>query len=129
MAERILMVDDDSVILFVQKRNLIRNGFSGEIIQFQNGRELLDFLKSEKNAEPNTLVLLDIRMPEMDGWTFLDVVQNHNLATELSVYMVSSSVDISDREKASQYDQVIGYIEKPLDDAKCKQLIEKADEL
>ncbi len=126
MANRILMADDDSVILLLHRRLLVNHGFPGEIIQFQNGKELLDLLMSEKETEPNTLILLDIRMPEMDGWTFLDNVENHDFPTNLHVYIISSSVDISDRKKASQYNQVIGYIEKPLNDVMCKQVIEKA---
>tara|TARA_R110000850_G_scaffold228191_2_gene353121 strand:- start:814 stop:1203 length:390 start_codon:yes stop_codon:yes gene_type:complete len=124
MAKKILIVDDDKVIVFIQKRTLQINGLLADTLDFSNGKLALDYLKSQNEESCKYLVLLDISMPVMDGWEFLEAIQEEDFSKQLSVVMLSSSIDKADLLKSSQYSQVLTYIEKPLDAAKCSKIIE-----
>lgn len=124
MAKKILIVDDDPVIVFIQKRTLEINGLLADTHDFSNGKLVLDYLKAQKNDDSRYLVLLDISMPIMDGWGFLDAIQDEAFSKQLSVVMLSSSIDKADLKKSGQYEQVLTYIEKPLDAEKCHKIIE-----
>ncbi len=60
------------------------------------------------------MVLLDINMPIMDGWEFLDAVYEQGLESNMKVIVLTSSVDILDMEKAKKYDNIICFEQKPL---------------
>jgi len=111
---RTLIVDDDSIIIFIHKKLVGRCGFPLAPETYLNGREALDNLMSTANASTPTLVLLDINMPVMSGWEFLDAIQDQPFAKLMKVAMVTSSVDASDKLKAKTYPQVIGFLEKPI---------------
>lgn len=111
---RTLIVDDDSIIIFIHKKLVGRCGFPLAPETYLNGREALDNLMSTADASTPTLVLLDINMPVMSGWEFLDAIQDQPFAKLMKVAMVTSSVDASDKLKAKTYPQVIGFLEKPI---------------
>lgn len=111
---RTLIVDDDSIIIFIHKKLVGRCGFPLAPETYLNGREALDNLMSTADASTLTLVLLDINMPVMSGWEFLDAIQDQPFAKLMKVAMVTSSVDASDKLKAKTYPQVIGFLEKPI---------------
>lgn len=123
MSLKILLVDDDEMILFLHKMVIEMSGQSVETTNFENGKKVFDYLNSNYSVTENYLILLDINMPEMDGWGFLDAIQAMPYAFTIKVVMVSSSIDIADRNKAMQYRQVIDYIEKPLDDEMWARII------
>ncbi|UPT66859.1 MAG: response regulator [Sphingobacteriales bacterium JAD_PAG50586_3] len=69
------------------------------------------------------IVLLDINMPTLSGWEVLNKIQQFNTQTIdlLSIYILSSSIDVDDHERATEIDMVLGYLEKPLSAAHIKQ--------
>jgi CheY-like chemotaxis protein len=81
---------------------------------YLNGREALDNLLATADADTRSLILLDINMPVMSGWEFLDAIQDQPFAKHMKVAMVTSSVDASDKLKAKTYPQVVGFLEKPI---------------
>jgi CheY-like chemotaxis protein len=112
----IVIVDDDSMILMLhehvlRKANLL-NGKSA--LSAFDGQEALQVL--EQNAHPDTtfLVLLDLNMPVMDGWEFLDALEESNISSDVFVSIVTSSLDYTDKHKAEEYRKILSYIEKPL---------------
>jgi CheY-like chemotaxis protein len=111
---KVLVVDDDEIIVFLHNMIIEDNGISSDSLSFQNGKEAFDYLSSKDNIEQTCLIFLDINMPIMNGWQLLDNLQSTSYAQNIFVAMVTSSIDSADREKASQYPQVIGYFEKPL---------------
>lgn len=113
-AFRTLIVDDDSIIIFIQKKLVTRCGFPGAPETYLNGKEALDNLLATADENTDSLVLLDINMPVMSGWEFLDAIQDKPFAKRMRVAMVTSSVDASDKLKAKTYSQVIGFLEKPI---------------
>jgi CheY-like chemotaxis protein len=117
-----LIVDDDNMVVFLHKLAVVESGLSDAPAIAGNGSQALSYISTNQTPGNYFLVLLDINMPEMDGWGFLDAIQTSDLTTPISVVMVTSSVDTRDRNRASEYAQVIGYIEKPLNSASCEAL-------
>ncbi len=119
----ILIVDDDYLIVTLHTMHLKRAGVLNNLVSKHNGREALDYIDEHVNgSDSRFLVLLDINMPVMNGWEFLDQLQERDYADGVYVVMVSSSVDASDIQKSKEYTQVIDYIEKPLTNVQIDQL-------
>ncbi|MCM4158746.1 response regulator [Antarcticibacterium flavum] len=118
---KIILIDDDDIVLMIQRKLLQRCGINNEILSFKKGREALDFLLGEI-ANQNFLILLDINMPVMNGWQFLYRLAELEIPHDIKVVMVTSSVDSYDREAVVKYDKVIGFIEKPITAENCENL-------
>lgn len=120
---KIFLIDDDETSNFVSK--IIIQAMDESIIVevLNNGQEAIDHFS--KTDDPPDLVLLDINMPFINGFEFLDYYadQNWNGRTKFAIYSTSSRE--SDKRKSMSYEQVIGYIEKPLNEAKLKDLLQK----
>lgn len=116
MAHKILIVDDDPTIVFLHKTLMIKRGITDNPLTFLNGKEAYDYLKAEEPGESTYVILLDINMPVMNGWQFLDKLEEENFSTRIDVAIVTSSIDKTDRKKASSYDRVVAYLTKPFFD-------------
>ena len=114
MTFRTLIVDDDSIIIFIHKKLVGKCGYPLAPETYLNGREALENLMSTADESTLSIVLLDINMPVMSGWEFLDAIQDKPFAKNMKVAMVTSSVDASDKLKAKTYSQVVGFLEKPI---------------
>jgi CheY-like chemotaxis protein len=122
------IIDDDPIFVFGSKILLKNNDFASNIIVCQNGKEALEalipLLASEEGLPE--VIFLDLNMPIMDGWEFLDEFSQLSNIQATRIYILSSSIDIRDLERAKRYDIVSDFIAKPLTDAK---IIELAQEL
>ncbi|WP_423998445.1 response regulator [Maribacter sp. IgM3_T14_3] len=107
---RILIIEDDEVTNFIAKTNLERFGYKNISIAL-NGQLGLDYLKT--NISPD-IILLDINMPVLDGWDFLNKLNELNLASEIPVVITTSSFRGDDKIKADSYPNIIEYLEKPI---------------
>lgn len=113
---RTWLIDDDEIFRYSAERIMEISNFSEEIRCFSNGEAALQALRElENNVDliPD-IVFLDINMPVIDGWQFLDNLKDREVAKHLKIYMLSSSIDAIDLEKANQYDMVLKYIPKPI---------------
>ena len=108
-----LVVDDDKMSVLLNKRMVIKSGLSSEPLSFNNGKEAFDYLGEHIQEDHSYLVFLDINMPIMNGWQFLDSIQTMTIANNILVVMVTSSIEKVDQDKARTYPQVVDYIEKP----------------
>ncbi len=120
---KIFIIDDDRLTILVSERILLNYDASLNISSFLNGREALSYFTMNILPE-NSIILLDINMPEYSGWDFLDEYSLLPLHTK--IFMFTSSIDVKDLEKSKTYTKVKGFISKPLTDEKIRQLLEAA---
>ncbi|MBU2927531.1 response regulator [Winogradskyella psychrotolerans] len=110
------IIDDDPIFIFGAKRMMELSEFCNSFMVFKNGQEALNNLKPIMNTEEvlPDVILLDINMPIMDGWEFLDEfikIKSHKMVT---IYIVSSSINPIDLNRAKRYENVSNYILKPI---------------
>ncbi|GAA3956540.1 response regulator [Pedobacter ginsengiterrae] len=110
--KKILIIDDDPIILFMHQGILEDMAPNTQIITLENGALAQDYILG--HSEEEFLLLLDINMPVMNGWELLDFLSGCNFHLEVSVLIVTSSVNNSDKVKASLYPMVKGMLIKPL---------------
>ena len=126
MIESICVIDDDQIYQIIIKKIIAKTSIFEKVLCFENGLKALEDLKSPETPLPQ-LILLDINMPEMDGWEFLDNLkaQRPNLCDETTIYIVTSSIAFSDRDKALSFPEVTGFISKPISVGKLREIGEK----
>ncbi|WP_421765642.1 response regulator [Ekhidna sp.] len=119
----ILLIDDDPSINYLNKLIIEKADIHANVCDRTQADEALSQL-SEGIINPN-LILLDINMPTMNGWQFLE--KYHELPEESrksKVIILSSSINPSDKEKASQSSVILDFYSKPLSIANVKEIRE-----
>ncbi|MDN5287667.1 MAG: response regulator [Mucilaginibacter sp.] len=119
------IIDNNPVYVYGFKKIINLKGLSNHITHFSNGNEAIMHLKNPVNANnlPD-VIFLDISMPVMDGWEFMKEYAEikSQLGKKISIYMISSSIDASDIDRAKKIPDVIDYIFKPVDVNKLKEI-------
>jgi len=116
---KVLIIDDDPILIMVCKRLMKITGFSEIVYAAKEGGEGMKILLEQLVSTPENLpdlILLDINMPVMNGWEFLDelIALSPKMPLSLPVFMLSSTIDQADYDRASSYDLVKGFYSKPL---------------
>ena len=122
--KRILLVDDDSLSNLYTKFIFGRYNKALEINTCSNGQEAINYLQNA--GPPPDLIILDINMPLVNGFEFLDWLSLSPFQ-ETCVVMFSTSDMEEDIRLSLQYKQVVEYIEKPFDLKKVEALFDKID--
>jgi PAS domain S-box-containing protein len=117
-APHIMLVDDDPIINAISQRFISKLRPQAKVAQFLNPEVALDSLLSLAPSHLPDLIMLDLQMPEMSGWDFLEHLAHAKLPVQ--VYMLTSSKNPLDQERAKRYDMVQGFIAKPLNEEKLK---------
>ncbi|MFC6997157.1 response regulator [Rufibacter roseus] len=125
----ILLVDDDDTTNYLNKRLLERMQIAEEIEIVTNGEEALQFLDDRAASElplPD-LMFLDIKMPVMDGFEFLETYHQlpDHLKQGIVVMMLTSSASFYDLERLKQYSTVQRHISKPLQEAHVREILQE----
>jgi CheY-like chemotaxis protein len=114
MPLEIIIVDDDPTIrllytIFLKKAEILH-----KVNYYTNGKECIHYLDNHENHEESSfLVLLDINMPIMNGWEFMDEIKKKPYQNNTNIILVTSSIDPEDKRKSKRYPRVLKYIEKP----------------
>ena len=124
MLQKVLLVDDDMVTWAICEMVLNKTSFAKEVEKLGNGKEAIDYFssyfdrkkKGEPGLTPPDLILLDLNMPVMDGWTFLeDYLRKYaERLPDTRIAILSSTVNPEDFIRAQKYPNVIDFINKPL---------------
>ncbi|HET8861092.1 response regulator [Marivirga sp.] len=110
----VIIVDDDEMTIFLHEVHVKENGFHSAPKSFYNGRDAIDYFNTYYNVAKHYCILLDINMPIKDGWDVMDEIMNKGMDRNVSVVILTSSINTADRIKAEKYEMVIDYVEKPL---------------
>ena len=117
-----MMIDDDDINNEVN--SLLIHNFDPniEIVKYLTVDDGLNYLRNNPDKLPE-LIFCDINLPHKNGWDFLQEFKT--LQLDIDVYMLTSSLDILDRNIEEQHPDVSGFIEKPLYDYKIKDIFNK----
>lgn len=121
MDYRVLIIDEHEIDLIILKRTVIKSGIHQNPWLFRSGQEALEHLAAKNIQHSPYLIFLDIHMPLFSGFDFLESLKTLKRNFPIYILIVTSSVEHSDREKSNQYDNVIGFIEKPYTVEEIKQ--------
>lgn len=119
----VLIVDDNEIDILVASKNLEMSGQFSEIKTAKNGQEAMNLLDDITQELPD-YILLDINMPVMDGWEFLSLFEGFILSDKQpEVFMLSSSIDSVDTDRARANPYVKKFISKPFNSQKVEMLL------
>lgn len=119
----VLIVEDDLIVSRLHKFSL-RGIVENEVQICLNGREAIDYLDEIAPARERVLVLLDLNMPVMNGWDFLEVCHSKPYVDRLVVVVITSSSYGEDHRKALEYERVVAYYTKPLKRENIPQILQ-----
>lgn len=124
----VALVDDDKIFQLTASRTIRSLQLTDKILQFENGEDALKFLSSNiqnMDSLPD-YIFLDINMPYVDGWMFLEDFAGLKKAFTkvIAIYMVSSSIDPRDVSRAKAIEEVTDYVVKPVTKEKFIELLQ-----
>jgi CheY-like chemotaxis protein len=125
----VCVVDDDKIYVYGLKKLIALKQLCPNLLEFPDGKEAIDFLTNPENAKQlPDVIFLDIDMPLMDGWDFMENFTQikPNLGKKITVYMVSSSINEADIKRAKNISDVTDYVVKPVTHDKLVELFNLA---
>ncbi|MDX1363561.1 response regulator [Arenibacter latericius] len=123
--KQVCIIDDDPIFVFGTKRMLTKNNFCSNIEVYTNGEDALESISLREESNFPDIIFLDLNMPVMDGWEFLDEFSKLSKKSKVLLFVLSSSIDSQEVQRAKTYDVVYDFIEKPLTKDKIGVLINK----
>jgi CheY-like chemotaxis protein len=124
----VLLVDDDLVYRYAAKKMIKSTGLAGKIEECTNAIDALKYLKENISTPENLpdIIFLDINMPAMDGWEFLNdyIPIAPSMPTKIYIYIVSSSIDKIDISRAKEISIVTDYLIKPVFKEKFGEILQ-----
>ena len=119
----IYLVDDFETVNFLHKMLLKKLGFHN-VHSYSNPEDALEVVLENRDDLHSTLILLDINMPEMNGFEFLDCLLKKGITSSLDVVIVSSSVSNKDKQLALEYPEYVRlFLTKPLNSDQLKAIL------
>jgi response regulator RpfG family c-di-GMP phosphodiesterase len=112
-----ILIDDSNFDLFIYEKLIVKSKIANSIKAFNSARIALEYIISEEATIPETIVLLDLQLPGMNGFEFIEQFHKlpQTLKDKLKIFMLSSTIDTSDIEKARASPDIIDMLSKPLE--------------
>lgn len=114
----IWIIDDDPIYQSIMKKIILKSELFSSILSFTNGKKAIKALKNsiENQIDFPNIILLDIEMPVLDGWEFMEEVKllDPQIINKIKIYISSSSIALEDRERAKNTPIILGYLCKPI---------------
>jgi len=125
----ISIIDDDSICRMLVKKQIECSEYETQVFEYENGHLAFQDLKSITH-DPSVIpdvIFLDLFMPVMDGWEFLDELSKvaHIMAKSPQIYILSTSINVVDIERAEENPLVTGFIPKPIKLRQIQRIIHK----
>ena len=120
----VYVVENDRISSVITELIVRKNLSGGEVRRYANGQWAFDglMLALRDGIDLPDLVILDLDLPLMSGWEFLDALVNQSFPRPIRVFVLTSSIYPDDRAKALSYKQVTGFFTKPLKDAEVVRM-------
>ena len=122
------IIDDDTVFQFIAKRVIEATNLVEQILQFPDGEKAINYFRLNKATPENIpdLIFLDLNMPYLDGWQFLDEFTTITFPKDLiTIYICTSSTSPFDMERFNEYSKLKGYLTKPIGKDKFSGVLKK----
>lgn len=125
----LFIVDDHDLYRLVTKQLIETSTLVKKVVTFPDGEKAIESLKASKEEDLPEVIFLDISMPVMDGWEFLDEFKRikSTLGKKITIYIISSSINPADIERAKSISEVTDFIIKPLTKQKFIDIITNFD--
>ena len=120
-----MLVDDDEISIMLHKWYLKEIGIHSNLLIFTDGQPAFEYLQQHYLPGETYLVFLDINMPVMKGWTLLEALQGESFCREIKVAIVTSSVEVIDKQCSKNYENVIDFATKPLQARSYQRIMQK----
>jgi CheY-like chemotaxis protein len=119
------IVDDDPIFYFILKKLLSKMDNFKEIKNLKNGHVALCDLKEkfENKEEFPNIIFLDLNMPVLDGWQFLDELEKLPFKEDLTIYIISSTIDSNEINSCKKYNSVMNFIQKPTSESDLRSIL------
>lgn len=116
MNQKAFIIDDDQICHFITRHLIKSENLAQEVTCFYEAEEALQLLTSGQSCNLPDMIFLDLNMPHMNGWQFLDALRPYasGISSRSMIFILTSSVDIVDIEKSRLYPYVSGFFNKPL---------------
>jgi CheY-like chemotaxis protein len=122
MIKTVLVIEDDSITMYLNRIILESASFCNNIAEATNGNEALSFFENIENGDNPIdnlpeVILLDLNMPIMDGWEFFEtfVQRFPEFAKKTNIFILSSSIEPKDQERVLKNPNIAAFLSKPLD--------------
>jgi len=124
MVDTTVLIDDSDIDLFIQRRFLEVYHFSKRLISYKSAEEALDWLKSVNGEGPPDIIFLDLNMPNVDGFGFLEGFNSlpQKVRDKSRIVVLTSSNSQKDRDQVFSYKNVIQFVTKPLKQSDIEEL-------
>ncbi|MCF0057227.1 two-component system response regulator [Dyadobacter sp. CY356] len=120
-----ILIDDSAFDLFIYEKLIIKSGIGNSVRPFNSAQDALEYLASEGENLPEIVILLDLQMPGMNGFEFIeqfDLLPEH-IKEKIRIYMLSSTIDTRDIDKAKASASIIDLLSKPLEIGVLKTIL------
>lgn len=121
--KKIILIDDNDTINFYNEDIVSETNLFEDIVILDSGKAAIDYFENNNPNEFPDLVLLDIKMPDYDGFEVLDELEDVQGFENVTISMLTTSQHKRDTEKYKRYENVVDFIEKPLTEEKFLNLI------